>query len=97
MYHQHDNSTSTMTLRSLIQTYEALTGLIMACMSQNDDSRWIDWAYSDGSWAGTTSYDRSIDRTIEKLEREIEEQRQRLEAHYPLPVYDTLESIQLSA
>jgi hypothetical protein len=69
-------------LETLLQTYEALTGLTVQHMSRDAHSRWIDWAYADGTWAGTTSYDRPLSKMIEKLERQIEDEYQRLGVDY---------------
>ncbi len=71
-------------IETLIQTYEALTGLTVQRMSRDASSQWIDWAYPDGTWAGTTSYERPRSKMIEKLERQIEEERQRLAAGEPI-------------
>ena len=65
-------------LETLIQSYEALTGLTVQRMSRDDQGQRIDWAYPDGTWAGTTCYDRPRSKMIEKLERQIEDMHQRL-------------------
>ena len=67
-------------LEMLIQSYEALTGLTVQRMSHDNQGQRIDWAYPDGTWAGTTCYDRPRSKMIEKLERQIEDVRQRLAA-----------------
>jgi hypothetical protein len=78
-------------LETLIQTYEALTGLTAQRMSRDAHSRWIEWAYPDGIWAGTTSYDRPMSKMVEKLERQIEDEYQRLEAGHPSLIHRGLD------
>lgn len=56
---------------SLIAVYERCTGLTLQSIRQDAHSIHIDWAYDDGSWAGTTCCDAPLNKAIEKLDREV--------------------------
>ncbi len=87
MFHHTDKLERVITFNTLLRTYETLTGLTNQCLTHDANSMWIEWAYPDGTWAGTTSYERPLEQINGKLARQIEQEYRRLQAGEPMLIY----------
>jgi hypothetical protein len=66
-----------------LRAYEFVSGLVEHKLTHDEHSLWIEWGYSDGSWAGTTSYDLPLVAAVEKLERELAYEEEVVRAGHP--------------
>lgn len=71
------------TFNAHLAAYLKLTGLKVQQIRQDTQSLWIDWAYPDGIWAGTSCYDQPLSTAMAKLQRQIEDERQHRRAGQP--------------
>jgi hypothetical protein len=66
-----------------LKVYEMTSGYLHNKIRLDHGSLWIDWIYPDASWAGSTSFDLPLVSVMEKLEREIEYERELLRQGQP--------------
>src|SRR5258708_39982989 len=66
-----------------LKAYERVSGLTHHRISLDESSMWIDWGYTDGLWAGTTSFDLPLAKAIEKLERDLHYEHEMLRVGQP--------------